>query len=1042
MRKACVPVIRSTARFALHVLAAGVAAAAIIFAVVAWRLSGGPISLAFLTPYVQDALRQSDSPYQVQFSDTILTWAGWERALDIRLVDVRAIGADGAVAGRAPEVSVGLSLPALWRGLIAPTSLEIIEPTVRVVRGADGALELGLGDESGAVGSSVELLLADLLAPPDPSRAMGYLRRVGIIQGDLTLIDRRLGMSWRAPRATVILSRDGAGISATASLAIEVAGATTAEFEARARYSGGDGLHVRVDFADVRPEWFAPNVPALAPLAAARFPVGGSLDVSFGAGLAPDRVAFDLRAGAGAVALGEWLGLEFDIAAAGVRGVFSPHDERLRIDDATIDLGGPTVTIHGVIEGFDGAPFIAAGATIVDLPVDDLGRYWPRDLAANTRAWIVANLTGGIIRKSETAVRIEPGDLEGDRLPDEAIRTTLELEGVTVNYLNPLPKVSGVNAFGIVTGRRLEMRTWDGRLHGLSVDEASITIDDIWGAGIATIDVTVSGPIRDALEVLAHPFLGYPQKLGIDPEIVGGTASTNLHFTFPLLEDLTLDEVVVTADSTLSDVNVEGAFDGFDVSGGPLSLALDGKGIDLAGPVVLNGVPADGAWRENFGDDAPFRSRFMLSGRFTDAQRRVLDMPGQAYVAGPADIDVEIIDLLDGRRRWRISADLRDAVVRVPEIRWSKPAGVDGIAQFDAVRAPGKPLVVESVEVAAGDLVARGRAEFDAESGAMRRLDLSRLTFGETDVRATVVALGDGGYAVVLDGASLDARPYLENDYGDETLATLSLTARLDRVITRDGETLGGVEAALRLVGGRWEQMRVNGVLNGGEPLSMRIGPTKAGRMFWMTSDDAGSVLRALGIFDNAVEGQLVLVANLDTGAADGAIEGKLRVDDFKVRNAPLLTKILSLASLTGIFDLLKGEGLPFTRLTVPFTKVGDTIHIREAHAYGPALGFTFEGRIDLAADTADLKGTVVPAYTINSVLGRIPLIGDILVGPKGGGVFAVTYSVKGPLDDPDIAVNPLAALAPGVLRGLFIFDAERLSSENPFGESALDDTR
>ena len=89
--------IRRTARFAVHAMAALVAASTIVLAVFAWRLSGGPVSLAFLTPYVQDALEQTDAPYEVEFSDTILTWAGWERALDIRILDVRAVAADGAV---------------------------------------------------------------------------------------------------------------------------------------------------------------------------------------------------------------------------------------------------------------------------------------------------------------------------------------------------------------------------------------------------------------------------------------------------------------------------------------------------------------------------------------------------------------------------------------------------------------------------------------------------------------------------------------------------------------------------------------------------------------------------------------------------------------------------------------------------------------------------------------------------------------------------------------------------------------------------------
>ena len=138
--------IRPTASFVTHVAAAVVAAVAVGFAVFAWRLSAGPISLAFLTPYMQDALRQTDSPIQIEFSDTILTWAGWDRALDIRILDVRAMGADGEVAAAAPEISISLSASALWRGMVAPTALEIIEPRVRLVRNADGSFEFGLGD--------------------------------------------------------------------------------------------------------------------------------------------------------------------------------------------------------------------------------------------------------------------------------------------------------------------------------------------------------------------------------------------------------------------------------------------------------------------------------------------------------------------------------------------------------------------------------------------------------------------------------------------------------------------------------------------------------------------------------------------------------------------------------------------------------------------------------------------------------------------------------------------------------------------------------
>jgi AsmA-like C-terminal region len=101
-------------------------------------------------------------------------------------------------------------------------------------------------------------------------------------------------------------------------------------------------------------------------------------------------------------------------------------------------------------------------------------------------------------------------------------------------------------------------------------------------------------------------------------------------------------------------------------------------------------------------------------------------------------------------------------------------------------------------------------------------------------------------------------------------------------------------------------------------------------------------------------------------------------------------------------------------------------IDIEKARAYGAALGITAQGNIDLDRDRLDLQGTIVPAYVVSQIVGEIPLLGRILTGGEGEGLFAATYRAKGPLDDPEVSVNPLAALAPGFLRGLFnIFEGD-----------------
>jgi len=147
-------------------------------------------------------------------------------------------------------------------------------------------------------------------------------------------------------------------------------------------------------------------------------------------------------------------------------------------------------------------------------------------------------------------------------------------------------------------------------------------------------------------------------------------------------------------------------------------------------------------------------------------------------------------------------------------------------------------------------------------------------------------------------------------------------------------------------------------------------------------------------------------------------------MSDFRVKDAPALGRVLQAMTLYGLAEVMTGPGLAFSKLVAPFRLAGDTLSLTDVRAFSPSLGLTLAGNIDLATRTANLSGTIVPAYFFNSLLGKIPLIGRLFSPEKGGGVFAADYRVDGPLDNPSVHVNPLAALTPGFLRGLFqIFD-------------------
>ena len=115
--------------------------------------------------------------------------------------------------------------------------------------------------------------------------------------------------------------------------------------------------------------------------------------------------------------------------------------------------------------------------------------------------------------------------------------------------------------------------------------------------------------------------------------------------------------------------------------------------------------------------------------------------------------------------------------------------------------------------------------------------------------------------------------------------------------------------------------------------------------------------------------------------------------------------------------DSLHGEGIGFRSFDIKGWLTHREFEIEDMVASGPALGVTSKGKLDFIADQVDLEGIIVPANSVNSLLGRIPVIGEVLFGP---GLFAATYTARGPQKNPEVSINPLSAIAPGVLRRLF----------------------
>tara|TARA_B100000965_G_scaffold208901_1_gene174532 strand:+ start:5865 stop:8072 length:2208 start_codon:yes stop_codon:yes gene_type:complete len=142
-------------------------------------------------------------------------------------------------------------------------------------------------------------------------------------------------------------------------------------------------------------------------------------------------------------------------------------------------------------------------------------------------------------------------------------------------------------------------------------------------------------------------------------------------------------------------------------------------------------------------------------------------------------------------------------------------------------------------------------------------------------------------------------------------------------------------------------------------------------------------------------------------------VKSHVKIYDFKVKEVPILAKLLTLASLQGIADLLTGEGIRFDEFEMNYSTKDKVITIDEIYSIGPSISILMEGYVQ-SNELISLRGTLVPATTINKLIGKIKVIGDILVGKKKGeGVFGVSFKIKGPPKNLKTTVNPIKTLTP-----------------------------
>lgn len=289
LRRTALLLLELVAGLSLVVLAAG--------GYLAFRLTQqGPIGVDFLTPYLTQELSR-EGPVTLEIDRTELAWVGFGTPIDIRVKGVEAHGASGALLAAVPEMRLGLSVPALLRGRVAPTRIDLVEPSLYAERTTDGGFRLDIGNDSSDPEAGARLL-ADLInqmrRPPDPEATMGALRDLRITRGKLVVANLATETKWQVPRLDMRLRRDVRGVRGTASADIDM-GAKINQIAAEVVWRAEDGgITLRSEMADIVPAEFAEIAPVLHPLRALDVTLAGTVLLELKSDLTPVNLVLGL----------------------------------------------------------------------------------------------------------------------------------------------------------------------------------------------------------------------------------------------------------------------------------------------------------------------------------------------------------------------------------------------------------------------------------------------------------------------------------------------------------------------------------------------------------------------------------------------------------------------------------------------------------------------------------------------------------------------------------------------------------------------------
>ena len=644
----------------------------------------------------------------------------------------------------------------------------------------------------------------------------------------------------------------------------------------------------------------------------------------------------------------------------------------------------------------------------------DLIRLWPQFINPDVREWCAQNLHGGRLQGSLKA-NWTAADLDAMAhkrgLPRESLHGEFTTRDVGVDLLPGLPIMMTDEGTGSFTGHEFTVSGNHATMalspsRRVQANDLAFTVPDITPRPI--VDASSRAHMTGTADSLADLVMREPLRrqagLTIDPATVKGQAEGDLVLDLKLGKTARPEDTQFHASGALDNLQIEkfladekfeSATASFEADRNTLKIAGDGELLGAATHVDVARAPGEeGSATITFALDAAGRAKRGLN--------------FGSWLTGPLPIKLKAPLT---RASAEVEIDLTPAGVDNPVPGLSKPAGKPGRATF-LVKPQAVGASLGNIVIDLGVPVFRGSAQMDS-AGAVESATITQARIAAGDDFKVDVVNGQSSLKISARGASLDARAFvrsiLEGSSSGQSAKDFDLDAKIASVTGANKQAITNMDLTASRRDGETRLGTLRGRIGAGAVVATgSSGETR------ISTSDAGALLRFANLYSHLEGGDL----NLLLRSRGEASAGEATLTDFVLRDEPAFRQLVSAApqrASQGAAPTVDAARVHFEKMTATFERSPGKLAIEDAVIYNPSVGITAQGGVDFERNQLDLSGSFVPAYSVNTMLTKIPLVGLLLSGGENGGVFGINYRVHGSMSDPTVSVNPLSAIAPGI---------------------------